>query len=70
MDALYAHARFDDLNARSQWVGKGKNSASKQAISIKLATTVGHFLRDLDLDFANVYMACPSSSFICHSIVI
>ena len=32
-------------------------SATKQAISIKLATKVGHFLRDLDLDFANVYMA-------------
>ena len=31
-------------------------SATKQAISIKLATTVGHFLRDVDLDFANVYM--------------
>ena len=30
-------------------------SATKQAITIKLATTVGHFLRDLDLDFANVY---------------
>ena len=29
-------------------------SATKPAISIKLATTVGHFLRDLDLDFANV----------------
>ena len=29
MDAIYAHARFDDLNldARSQWVGKGKYSA-------------------------------------------
>ena len=26
MDAIYAHARFDDLDldARSQWVGKGK----------------------------------------------
>ena len=31
-------------------------SATKQAISTKLATTVGFFfLRDLDLDFANVY---------------
>ena len=35
-------------------------SVTKQAISIKLSTTVGHFLRDLDLDFANVYMACPT----------
>ena len=30
-------------------------SATKQAISIKLATTVGHFSRDFYLDFANVY---------------
>ena len=50
MDALYA--RFDDLDldARSQWVGKGKQSAlhaqsraTRQAISIKLDTTVGLF---------------------------
>ena len=35
---------------------------TKQAISIKfkLATTVGHFLCDLDLDFSDVYMACPT----------
>ena len=32
-------------------------SATKQAISIKLATMVGHFL--LDLDFAKIHMACP-----------
>ena len=33
-------------------------SATMQTISIKkkLATKVGHFLRDLDLDFANVYI--------------
>ena len=50
MGALYAQARFDDLDldARAQWVGKGTNqrcmlSVTKQAISIKLATTVGHF---------------------------
>ena len=65
MDALYnAHARFDDLDlgTRSQWVGKGntKNqhcvlSATKPAKSIKLATTIGHFLQDRDLDFANVF---------------
>ena len=68
MDAISANARFDDLDldARSQWVGKGEKSALhalgnyKQAISIKLATTVGHFFPDLDLDFANVNMACPS----------
>ena len=33
---------------------------TNHAISINIATTVGHFLRDLDLDFATVYMACPS----------
>ena len=29
MDAIYAHAHVDDLDldARSQWVGKGKKSA-------------------------------------------
>ena len=52
MDALYIYtpACFNDLNidALSQWVGKGKNqccmlSATKQAISMKFATTVGHF---------------------------
>ena len=58
----YAHARFDYLNlgARSQWVGRGKHqrwiiSTTKRAISIKLAITVGPFLRDLD--FENMYMA-------------
>ena len=56
MDAIYAHDHFNDLDleARSQWVSKGKNqccmfSASKQAISIKLATTVGHFYVTLTL---------------------
>ena len=46
MDALSALTRCDDLDldARSQWVGKGKKSAAtKQAISIKLAIIVGHF---------------------------
>ena len=33
-------------------------STTKQAISIKLSTMVGHFWRDLD--FENVYMAWPS----------
>ena len=39
-------------SARSQWVGKGKNiciELCKQAISIKPAKTVGHFLCDLDV---------------------
>ena len=47
----YAHARFDDhdLDARSQWVGRGKTnqrgmlSTTKKSIRTKLATTVGHF---------------------------
>ena len=46
-------------------LAKAKNqhcmlSATKQAISIKLAATIGHLLHDLDLDFANMYMACPA----------
>ena len=32
---------------------------TKQATSIKLATTVGHFLCDLDFASATVYMAWP-----------
>ena len=35
-------------------------SGTNQTISITLATTVGYILRDLDLDLANVYMACPA----------
>ena len=66
MDAIYAHARFDDLGlgARSQWVGKGNtinvacSRASKQTISIKLATTVGHFL------FFIFYMTLTLQTFI------
>ena len=64
MDTIYDHARFNnlDLDARSQWIGKAKYqccmlSATKQAISFKPATKVGHILRDLDYDVANVYMA-------------
>ena len=50
-----------NLDARSEWVIKGKNNqrlilwATKQAVSIHLVTTVGHFLHDLN--FENVYMA-------------
>ena len=56
----YAHACFDDLDrdAESQWVGKGKQTALNyfdNEISIKLATTLGHFFRDLI--FANVYIS-------------
>ena len=53
MDALYSHARFEDLNldARSQWVGKGKtiSIACYRQISIKRATTVGQFYMTLTL---------------------
>ena len=31
-------------------------SVTQQAISIKPATKVGHFLRDFDLDFAKMYI--------------
>ena len=37
--------------------GSAKAKIQQKVISIKLVTMVGHFLRDLD--FANVYMACP-----------
>ena len=63
INALYAHARFVDLDldARPQWVGKVKKnqrcmlSATKQSISIKLTKIVGRYLCDLDLDFADIY---------------
>ena len=46
--AYNAHARFHYLriDARSQWVGRGKNniSGTKQAINIKLSTKVDPFL--------------------------
>ena len=53
----------------SQLIGKDKYqsctlSETKQAISNKLAATVGHFLRDLDFGFANVYMAWPLCFFL------
>ena len=45
MDALYAHARFDDLDldARNATHQRCMFSAPKQAPSIKLATTVNFF---------------------------
>ena len=58
MDAIHGHACFDDLNldARSQWVGKCVKTSVvcsrqliKQAINIKLATTVGHFYVSMTL---------------------
>ena len=61
MHGIYAHFDDLDLDARSQWVGKCKQSAlnylpTKQAItiSITLATTVGHFV--LNLHFENIYI--------------
>ena len=52
---MYAYAQ--------QCVARGKNwhwiiLTTKQVISIKLATMVGHFLHDLD--FENIYMAWPT----------
>ena len=44
-DDLALHARSPELFRQ----------LSKQQLSIKLATTVGHFFRDVDI--ANVYMA-------------
>ena len=60
-----AHANWDDLDfdARSQWVDNCKipalHALGNKANNIKLAPTVGHCLRDLDLVFTNVSMACP-----------
>ena len=57
MDALYSHVRVVDLalDTRSQ-LGQQREknqrlmlSATKQALSIKLATTVGHFYVTLTL---------------------
>ena len=45
-------------------------SATKQAVSIKFATMVGHFLHDLDLEFANIYMTCSSFYLFAYSFVI
>ena len=67
---IYAHARFDDLDldARSQWVSRGKMyeliiiSTTRQVISIKLATTLGHVWPDLDIE--NLYMAWPACLFL------
>ena len=63
MHGIQAHARFDGLG---HWckvtVGQQMQtnqrliiSTTKQATSIELATTVGHFVSDLD--FETVYMA-------------
>ena len=52
------------LDARSQWVGKCCTlSATKQATSIQTCYNGRPCLRDLDLDFADLHMACPSWGF-------
>ena len=67
---MHAHARFDglDLDARLQWVGKGKNSvfhyfdeliSKQQAVNLLQRSAI--FLRDLD--FANVYT--PLDQLVC-----
>ena len=61
----YAHAHFSDLDldARWQWVVKGKTFlTTKQATSIKFATTVDHFFV-CELDFENGYMAWSTCFF-------
>ena len=59
----HAHARFIDLDldALSQWFGNGHKisvaCSSQLCKQLNFATTVGHFLRDVDLDFENIYTA-------------
>ena len=62
MHGIYAHAHFGDLDldAKSQWNGKGKKSALNDldnwaAISIKLAKMVGHLLHDVDFETVYIY---------------
>ena len=56
MHVTYAPARVDDLGTRSQWVGKGKQSALiyldnyKQAMSITGAATVDFLYVTLTLN--------------------
>ena len=59
MHGIDTHAHFGDLDARSQWVGKGKQTKTKQAKSIHVATTLGRPNCLRDLAFENVYMAWP-----------
>ena len=65
MDALYARARFDDMTLTLMQVHSGlvkatnqrfMLSVTKQSIRIKLAATVGHFLRVFHLDFEDDYV--------------
>ena len=57
---VYKKTKNSTLWVRSLMDQRRMLSTTKQAIGIKLATTVGHVLRDLF--FANVYMAWPPSS--------
>ena len=62
MGAIYAHTLLDDLDWMSHWVGIGKDkmlSATKQAVSIKLATTEGQYLRDLDFGVTSLFFLSP-----------
>ena len=56
----YAHASSMNLTVMQCHSGDAKAIilTTNQATSIKLSTTVGHFLGDLD--FANDYMAWPT----------
>ena len=58
MDAIHALTRFDELDLDDRLECVGKCKSQRCAISIKLATNVGHVLRDRDHDhdFSNVYM--------------
>ena len=60
------------LTQGDSWSKKAKNErwlilTTKQAISIKVATTVGHFL--CDHDFENLYMAWSTFFFSPHSLL-
>ena len=63
MDALYAYAQCvmqGHIGSTKAKYQRCMLSATKQVISLKLATTTGHFVCDLDLDFANVYAVYPA----------
>ena len=40
--------------------GHSGSTKAKNQRCVLLASAVGHFLRDIDLDFANIYMVFPS----------
>ena len=63
MHGLYAHACSGHSGLAKAKIQCKIVSTTKQAISIKLATTVGHFVSDLD--FKNVYMTWPACLVLC-----